>query len=257
MKELLIETYVALIKNFFENVSKSEIMKELNFPVSSLCIGIHSIHRVFEYAIMKTKNIERAVYYAQQTHYYYLEYISQIQQSNLSQNLNHIDAVLFVYKKTIFDLSSNDSNTMTNIITLNDHSIIINDEECKKLFLKLSKIMNILFYFSNQHIDFFHRKIICDHYLERFLLQEQNIEISTSYLEIIQQKKIMHFEMYEELLKELIEKLEKQRKNKQHQFNVSEYNEKVLKKFYVEEAIFLSKLDAGNMKEFVQWLLDK
>jgi hypothetical protein len=241
------------MKNFFDNVSKSENMKEHSFPVSSLCIGIHSIHRVFEYAIMKTKNIERAIYYAQQTYYYYLEYMNQIQGSNLLQNLNHIDAVLFVYKKTIFDLSNNDSNVVTNIMTLNDHSITIDDEVCRTLFLQISKVMNTLFYFSNPCIDFYSRKEICDNYLERYLMQAHNMEISISYLEIIQQKKVLRFDVYEQLLKEMIEKQEKSRKNKKR-VSTTEHNEHVLMKFYVEEPVFRSKLEEGNMKEFVQWL---
>jgi adenylate kinase family enzyme len=257
-KELILETYVVLIKNFFDSVSKSENMKELDFPVSNLCIGIHSIHRVFEYAIMKTKNIERAIYYAQQTYYYYLEYMNQIQQSNLSQRLNHIDAVLFVYKKTIFDLSNNDNNTMTNIMTLNNHSIVIDEDECRALFLKISKIMNVIFHFSNTNITFYNRKIICDVYLERFLWHAQNMDISISYLDIIQQKIELQFEIYEELLKEIIEKYERQRKNTKKIMNkhltASEQNEHVLMKFYVEEPIFNEKFHEGNMKEFVQWL---
>lgn len=253
MRELLIETYVALMKNFFDNVSKSENMKDHNFPVSSLCIGVHSIHRVFEYAIMKTKNIERAIYYAQQTYCYYLEYMSQIQESNLLQSLNHIDAVLFVYKKTIFDLSNNDGNTVTNIMTLNDHSIIIDDEVCRTLFSQISKVMNTLFYFSNPCLDFFGRKLICDVYLERYLMQSHNMETSVSYLEIIQQKKMLSFDVYEQLLKEMIEKQEKTRKNKK-KVSTTEHNEHVLMKFYVEEPLFRSKLEQGNMKEFVHWL---
>ena len=253
-KELIAETYVVLMKNFFDSVSKSNNMKELNFTVSSLCIGIHSIHRVFEYAIMKTKNIERAVYYAQQTYSYYLEYMNQIHQSDLSQNLNHIDAVLFVYKKTIFELSNGTSNDITTILTLNNHSIVIDDDECRTLFLNISKIMNILFHFSNTNIDFYHRKTICDTYLGNFLWHINNMDLSMSYLEIIQQKISLQFDVYEELLKEIIEKHEKQRRYKHKQLTMSQHNEHILMKFYVEESVFKEKFEYGNMKEFVHWL---
>ena len=253
-KEELIETYVTLMKNFFDLVSKSDSMKELNFPISSLYIGINSIHRVFEYAIMKTKNIDKSIYYAQNTYYYYLEYMNQIHQSNLSQSLNHIDAVLFVYKKTIFDLSNNEQNTMNNIMTLNNHSITIDDEVCKQLFMNISNIMNTLFYFSNQQIDFYNRKTICDCYLERFLLRVNDMKLPISYLEIIQHKFTIHFTVYKELLDELLVKRRKNSKKVQKCLTESEHNTVVLMKFYVEESTFKEKFERGNTKELVQWL---
>jgi len=268
--DLLTESYYVLMKNFFELVSKSDSMKELNYPISSLSIGIHSIHRVFEYAIMKTKNIEKALYYAQNTYYYYLEYMNQIHQSNLSQSLNHIDAVLFVYKKTIFNLSNSDNDTMNNIMTLNDDSISFEPEECKALFLRLSKLMDVLFYYSNNQLDFFNRKNICDHYLYRFLHHctflasrqthkdikyLHHLDITLLYLEVIQQKiNNMQYDKYQELLEELLEKNEKQKRSiKKKPMDIT-MSEDILFKFYAEDSLFKSKYDQGNMKEFVKWL---
>lgn len=282
--DLLTESYYVLMKNFFDLVSKSDSMKELNYPISSLSIGIHSIHRVFEYAIMKTKSIEKALYYAQNTYYYYLEYMNQIHQSNLSQSLNHIDAVLFVYKKTIFDLSNSDNDTMNNIMTLNNDSISFEPEECKTLFLRLSKLMDVLFYYSNNQLDFFNRKNICDHYLYRFLrlfsyktpvcgrfISEPttlpstfsmhkdvkylpHLDITLLYLEVIQQKINMQYDKYQDLLEELLEKNEKQKRSIKKKSMDITMSEDILFKFCIEDSLFKSKYEQGNMKELVKWL---
>jgi len=260
-KELITETYVVLMKNFFDSVSKSDNMKELNFPVSSLCIGIHSIHRVFEYAIMKTKNIERAIYYAQQTYSYYLEYMNQIHQSNLSQNLNHIDAVLFVYKKTIFHMFDGEqnedaSNTMSNIITLHEQIQTFDEKEYQNLFARISKLSNILFDWQNECIEFSHRLSICNEYLSRFLKQIDFMTSTTEYLEILQTKMSMNYEKYENLLKEILEKKEKVKRPRADSFfSETDRNEYFLMKFYIEEPILIEKFDNGNnMKEFVKWM---
>jgi len=74
--------------------------------------------------------------------------MEQIYRSNLCQNLNHMDAVMFVYRKTIFDLYDGETedsyNTMTNIITYNQDNII-SDEPDAALFPKLSRFVNTFF----------------------------------------------------------------------------------------------------------------
>jgi hypothetical protein len=100
VKREIVDKYVRIMHEYFELMLQSDIMAELKYPVLSLNIGVNSLHRVFEYVLLKTKNIDTAYCYAQRTYYYYLEYMEQIYKANLSQNLNHMDAILFVYKKT-------------------------------------------------------------------------------------------------------------------------------------------------------------
>jgi len=261
-KTHIIDKYNIIIKEFFDLILNSESMNELKYPITSLYIGINSIHRVFEYVLLKTKSIEKAYYYSQRTYYYYLEYMEQIHRSNLSQSLNHMDAILFVYKKTIFDLydgnEQNDtSNKITNIMTLNNTVLIIDENEWRELFTKISKIINTIFDWNNIELNFYQRKDICDNYLGKFLLRGQNIDLTISYLEIIQEKIQFDYKQYEYLLKELLkicEIYEKSKKQRTGFDSESDKNEYFLMKFYIEEPIFREKLKGGNMKELVQWL---
>jgi hypothetical protein len=262
IKNQIIDKYTIILKEFFDLILQSESMSELKYPISSLYIGINSIHRVFEYVLLKTKSIEKAYYYSQRTYYYYLEYLEQIHHSNLSQNLNHMNAILFVYKKTIFDLydgnEQNDtSNKISNIMTLNNTILIIDENEWRELFMKISKIINTIFDWNNIELEFSNRKDICENYLGQFLLRVENIDLTISYLEIIQQKMQFDYKSYEFLLKELLKICEINEKSKKYRNEFkreSDKNEFFLMKFYIEEPIFREKLEGGDMKDLVQWL---
>jgi hypothetical protein len=257
IKKEIIDKYVRIMCEYFDLMLQSEVMAELKYPTSSLYVGINSLHRVFEYSLLKTKSIETAYCYAQKTYYYYLEYMEQIHKSNLSQNLNHMDAILFVYKKTIFDIydgdTSNMSNKMTNIMTLTNNIISIDEREWRNLFVKILKIVNIVFHWKNANLDFHDRKEICENYLGRFLSKFENLDTTISYLEIIQQKCELDYKTYECLLKEILEKLEKS-KRRMSDLDDFDKNEYFLIKFYVEEPVFREKLEGGDMKDLVRWL---
>jgi hypothetical protein len=264
IKKQIIEKYILILNEYFQLINNSSIMKEIDYPISYLYIGINSIHRVFEHILLKTQSIEKAYYYCQKTYYYYLEYMSQIYKSNILLNLNHMDAVLFVYKKTIFnDVTINDdvSNTVKNIMTLDDNSIIIDNEtEIKSLLLQISKITNTIFHWENTEFEFNDRLYICENYLHPFMVHSimnnfnnTMIDLTLSFLEIIQEKSKMNYIKYDNLLKEILLKLGKIRKTKQCIDN-SHINEMLLTKYYIDENSFLEKLESDNLSDFINWL---
>jgi len=255
-KSQILETYIKLINEYFGLLSESEIMKELNFPSSSVYIGANAIHRVFEIILMKTKSIEKTYYYCQRAYYYYLEYIEQIYRANLSQNLNHMDIILFVYKKTIYDTYDGDNNdnshTLSNIMTLNNETLAFDEKELRKILLKVTKIINVLFYWENINIEFHERQSISFNYLNRFLHKIDAIDSSLQYLEVIQEKMEMDYMVYNELLNELMKKIESAKLKTGITGLYS--NDCILMKFYIEEPTCKEKFENGNMKDFVKWL---
>jgi len=259
----IIDIYVKVIGEYIELISESKYMNETNTPISSMYVGMNAIHRVFEYVIIKTKNIEKACHYSKKTFYYYLEYMEQIYRSNLCQNLNHMDAVMFVYRKTIFDLYDGETedsyNTMTNIITHNQDNIII-DELDTGLFPKLSKFINTFFYWENSEITFIQRKELFNNYLLRFLRTLSNVskikhtnvlEKSTRILDFIQKYECVKYTMYDKLLKEMVEYIEKKKKTI---YNFDDDGSDFILKAFVERETFSEKLRDGNIKDFVHWI---
>ena len=277
LKTQLLEKYVTLITDFFELLNQSDLKYEFVNLISVLYVGINTINRVFEYVIYKTKNMEKTVYYSQKAYVYYLEYMEQVLRSNLSQSLNTNDAIIFVYKKTIFDLHDGENNqsfnTMSNIMSLREEILDIDEKEWKPYILNMFKTANILFYWENSGINFNERYKLCQLFLSKLLLHCIYNDVAAAYLEIIQQH--MHNiknEKYVQLLVELIDhKCKKKQANlKQPELpnevmhdcktttcmssNDSCKNENILMTFFIDKNTLFTKFEDGDMKEFVRWI---
>jgi hypothetical protein len=67
--------------------------------------GFETICHVFNMVLHASKNVDLAYYHGQKAYYFYVEFIEQItHDQNVYLNLSSRDAVLFVYKKTIYDI---------------------------------------------------------------------------------------------------------------------------------------------------------
>jgi len=84
--------------------------------------GFDTVTNVFVGMLLSTKNIDLSLYHGQKSLYFYIEFIEQISDSqNSFLQLSSRDAVMFVYKRTIFELnkdmvktpSSNSSTALT------------------------------------------------------------------------------------------------------------------------------------------------
>jgi len=122
--------------NYFDklNVDNSELInKQLNISVEYMKIindegfcnhknryyiatkGIETILHIFNNIIFYTNNPNIAEYHSIRAIYLYKEYISQIvDESNSFLNLNTRDSILFIYKKTIFDIKKEHFKTIIN-----------------------------------------------------------------------------------------------------------------------------------------------
>jgi hypothetical protein len=244
------DTYVSILKEFIALISESKHCDNPNNLIITMYIGMNTIHRVFEFILIKTKNIEKVCYYSKKTYYYYLEYMEQIHSSNLQQNLNQMDAMLFVYKKTIFDLYDGENEdtfgTMTNIIASNGEIVNIDDDNIKKMLKKISKIMNTLFYWENTELTFYERKELCN-YLDFFMKKCFSVPQIVQFLEILQKKITMKYPEYLLLLKELFDLNEKKMKK------TCDIDDWTLNKFYIQKNDFEDKINENNIKGLVKW----
>jgi len=251
----IIDTYSSILKEYISTINESKHGDNLTTIVF---IGINAIHRVFEYILIKTKNIEKVCYYSKKTYYYYLEYMEQVYSSNLHQNLNQMDAILFVYKKTIFDLYNGDNEdtfgTMTNIITSSGEIIVIDDAILQSIMKKLSKIMNIFFYWENNetNINFYDRKELCNQYLDIFIKKCFLNNQIVIFMEKIQKVTMMKCPEYLLVLKEIFELNEKKRKA----ICETDLNDWSLNKFYIQKYEFEEFINDNNMKGLVKWVFD-
>ena len=69
--------------------------------------GLKTLIHVFSNIFYYTKNLELSFYHTQKAYYFYIEFIEQISDDNITfLQLSSKDAILFVYKKTIFELNN-------------------------------------------------------------------------------------------------------------------------------------------------------
>ena len=254
----IIEKYCLVMNEFIKRIHESKIILKSQQSVMTLSVGITSIHRVFEYTLLHTKQLDKALYQARQTYYYFLEYIEQIQESQLISSLNHKDAITFVYKKAIFSLHDGidreRSSTLTNILSLEDDSIVINDKEWRMLFIRISKFINSLLCWNNYIYDFKFRIHLCQTFLDKYLLHIERLDFTTYYLEYIHQKLSMSSEKYVELLDSMLHKSEKSKRIRSGSITEQEKNDIVFSKVSIGNTNFKDKFNTCSTDEFVNWL---
>ena len=105
---ILINHYIGFyIENIYDN---STINTDKRYRYYILTRGLELLKTVMEIILIYTNNIDFAFYYSNKAYYYYIEFISQLDTDNNHLELNIKDAIIFVYKKTIFDIKEPFSN---------------------------------------------------------------------------------------------------------------------------------------------------
>jgi len=103
-----ISKYMAIINEFSHQIDAN--FKSTNEEYKKFVIkkGLETLLHVFKFLLLYTKNLELTFYNSKKALYYYIEFISQIgEESHEFLKLTPKDAILFVYKKTIFLLDEN------------------------------------------------------------------------------------------------------------------------------------------------------
>ena len=123
--------------------------------------GIETIIHVFSMLFFYTKNIDLTFYHTQKAYYFYIEFIQQISDDNITfLQLSSRDAVMFVYKKTIYDINNEHKKNIMKLIP--------EDEEVLEILNLYVIIFKKNIHFLIHHPDFAYDKkkeiitIFCD-----------------------------------------------------------------------------------------------
>jgi hypothetical protein len=153
--------HLKIINEFFHNIIENNITNSNN-QFLIIIKGIESLLHIYNYLLYYTKNTCLSFYHTQKAIYMYIEFIKQItdEQNNLL-NLKINDAVIFIYKKTIYEINKDfmkcKENNLIKDISLENHINIlsINSNIIKYIFsfiynknknetLDIKQIINIL-----------------------------------------------------------------------------------------------------------------
>lgn len=145
-KNRYINRYISIINQYLLYCCEKIFLQNNNNNVYTILKGIECITNIFNFLLLYTKNIELVVYHCQQSYFYYIEFIEQIRnEKNSYLKLSIKDAVLFVYRKTIFKLETTNKNKTSET----KENIFFDDifKTCREIF----KILEYLLYNNNNY----------------------------------------------------------------------------------------------------------
>jgi len=182
----LMNEYITFI---FENIST----KNPFYTRFIVFRGLDTITNVFQHILYYTKNIDLAYFHSQKSFYFYVEFIGQISNDqNTFLQLSSRDAAIYVYKKTIFEISHEYKKKMTSPTAEENEKYKLFDEHTKLYKLLFSKMMSEQNFLSNDHkqdlvteLDTIIQKMNDQHFKQEemeslFLLVNKMIPLSSS-----------------------------------------------------------------------------
>jgi hypothetical protein len=103
----ILNSFVNVVLEYMHFISNKISMKNTVYYNFIFERGFETMMHVFSITLYYTKNLELTIYHTQKAYYFYIEFIEQISDDNITfLQLSSRDAILFVYRKTIFDLSN-------------------------------------------------------------------------------------------------------------------------------------------------------
>lgn len=104
--EDVMNKYTELLVEYIHFILDNIKIKKREYAVFIVNRGLDTVTHVFTNILFYTKNLELAFVHAQKSFYFYVEFICQISEvEKLFLQLSSRDAMIYVYKKTIFELN--------------------------------------------------------------------------------------------------------------------------------------------------------
>jgi hypothetical protein len=151
--------YLRIMSSFVKDLSEDISISELSQFMFIVEKGIETITNVYKTILLYTRNIELAEYHTEKACMYYIGFITQL----IGSDINVRESVLFVYKKTIFEINN----------------------ECKKR-VTISAEQNVYFTIFDETSLFFHKFI-------KSILIERNVSENKTIMSGILNEKICDY----------------------------------------------------------------
>ena len=143
-KSSIVKQYFTIIYHYIEHCLDNTSNKNS----SIFYTGLNMTTNIFRVMLYYTKNLELTMYHTRNGIYYYVEYISQITDTDdtIFFNLTVKDAIMYVYTRTLFDINKlhvkKGSSELFDLSFLNDYlntiflmsnSLLINIQQYKQI----------------------------------------------------------------------------------------------------------------------------
>lgn len=120
----ILTKFVSVIIEYMKFMAEKITMKNKHCYRFTFERGVETLIHVFTIILYYTKNLDLAFYHSQKAYYFYIEFIEQISDDNITfLQLSSRDAISFVYKKTIFEINQDYKKNMVEL-TNEDKNIL-------------------------------------------------------------------------------------------------------------------------------------
>ena len=102
---VLLSNYLKLLDIYHLLFKKNIMTKKINYMNFIYYQGLKTLKHVYTFLLHHTHNYMFTYYHCEKGIYYYTEFISQIENENSFLKLSSNDAIIFVYKKTIYNIN--------------------------------------------------------------------------------------------------------------------------------------------------------
>jgi hypothetical protein len=120
----ILTKFTKVLIEYMRLISEKNNIKNKQYYIFIFERGIETLIHIFSMIFYYTKNLELTYYHSQKAYYFYIEFIEQISDDTITfLQLSSRDALMFVYKKTIFEINNDYKKKC--IPSTNDEKIII------------------------------------------------------------------------------------------------------------------------------------
>ena len=120
----ILARYKLLVREYLNFITDSINITNNIYNSFIIMRGLDIITNVYTIILFYSKNIDMASYHGQKSFYFYLEFIGQISEvQHTFLQLSSRDAVMFVYKKTIFEINNDIRKKHKVSLDINNNSL--------------------------------------------------------------------------------------------------------------------------------------
>lgn len=101
------ESFYRVMNEYLFHITDNILIQSIDYYIFIIIRGLNMLKHIFNVLLLYTKNLNLSIHHCKKAYLFYVEFIGQIGNDNHSYlQLNSKDAILFVYKKTIFDINN-------------------------------------------------------------------------------------------------------------------------------------------------------
>lgn len=102
---IVVSNFLKLLNTYHVLFLKNIATKNLKYRNYIYLQGMKCINHIFIFILQYTNNMAFTYYHCEKGIYYFTEFITQIENENSFLKLTSTDAIIFVYKKTIYNMN--------------------------------------------------------------------------------------------------------------------------------------------------------